>query len=113
MSTRTFVVVAATCLVVSVRVLAASALLDSPALGVAGLLPLLALSIARWQWQYGDDVQERRSSGMAMPAVFFGVALCVAALAGFANSRYGPGAALLIGGAALAGWGWWAKRRSN
>ena len=62
MSTRTFAVIAATSVAVSARLLVASALLDFPVLGVAGLMPLLALGIAKWQWQEGSDTRERRRS---------------------------------------------------
>ena len=51
MSTRTYAFIAATCVAVAARALAASALLDFPALGVAGLAPLLVLGLARWRWQ--------------------------------------------------------------
>jgi len=50
MTTRTFAAIMAVCLVASAGLLVLSALTGSGEIGVAGLVPLLVLGLARWWW---------------------------------------------------------------
>jgi hypothetical protein len=111
-STRTFAVVAATCVVVAARLLASSALLDSPALAVAGLAPLLILALASWWYRWGS-LTGTHGGATARAARFHGVALLAAAVAGFINGKFGLGALLLVGALALGASAWWAQRRRD
>lgn len=111
MSDRTFLVVAGVCVVVAARLLASAALLDAPALGVAGLAPLVILALARWRI-LSPETGERRRGAMPSAAVFQGGALLIAAGASFANGKHGPSAVLLLGGLAACAWGWRSKRQA-
>jgi len=50
---------------------------------------------------------------MSIAALLWGIALCVAALAGFANGKYAPSTLFLVAGLALCGWALWTRRRSE
>ncbi len=50
LSTQTFVIVAVTGVVAAAVLFVLAASLDLPALAVLGLLPLLAVGIAKWWW---------------------------------------------------------------
>jgi hypothetical protein len=49
-STRAFVTIAAVCLLTSAGLLVIARLTGSAGLGVAGVVPLLVLGVAKWWW---------------------------------------------------------------